>query len=122
MYEISTQSSFSAAHHLKEYNGPCENVHGHNWQVRACVTCSGLDGTGIGIDFRVLKKSLEDILKEFDHRDLNDIFTSAGDNPSSENIARYIYMKLKQRIDTPSSRTSRVEVCETPGNCAAYFE
>ena len=121
MYEITSEAGFSAAHHLKNYHGPCENVHGHNWVVRASVQCVSLNDLGIGIDFRTLKSELAKTVDELDHTDLNTIFDSAGQNPSSENLASYIFKKLSVRINTAGCKVSRVEVSETPGNTAAFF-
>jgi 6-pyruvoyltetrahydropterin/6-carboxytetrahydropterin synthase len=122
MFEITTEASFSAAHRLKNYKGPCENLHGHNWLVKATVRCVKLDEAGIGIDFKVLKKKLKDIIDEFDHKDLNDVLASVNLNPSSENIAQFIFMKLRESLHYWDGAVARVEVYETPGNCAAYFE
>jgi 6-pyruvoyltetrahydropterin/6-carboxytetrahydropterin synthase len=122
MYEICTQASFSAAHHLLNYNGPCENVHGHNWLVKVCVRCEKLDEAGLGIDFRSLRKTLDGVLAELDHADLNVVFKNLGINPSSENIAFYIFERLQLLINNSSSRVYRVDVAETPGNSASYFE
>jgi 6-pyruvoyltetrahydropterin/6-carboxytetrahydropterin synthase len=122
MYELSTEASFSAAHHLRNYDGPCEHVHGHNWLVRAYVKCRTLDDAGIGIDFRTLKSTLSAILSELDHAYLNEVFEETKLNPSSENIAAYIFGKLKERVGSEGRSVSRVEVYETPGNGAAYFE
>ena len=122
MFEITSETSFSAAHRLKNYKGPCENIHGHNWLVRATVRCSKLDECGIGIDFKILKKKLNEIAAEFDHRDLNAVLESVDLNPSSENIAHYIYDRLKVALSDWDGSVARVEVYETPGNCAAYFE
>jgi 6-pyruvoyltetrahydropterin/6-carboxytetrahydropterin synthase len=122
MYEISSEACFSAAHHLKNYHGPCENVHGHNWVVRAHVRCESLNELGIGIDFRSVKNALTETTAELDHADLNTLFDPLGQNPSSENLAAYIFTKLRQRINNPQCTVSRVEVSETPGNTAAYFE
>ncbi|MFP4165050.1 MAG: 6-carboxytetrahydropterin synthase QueD [Chitinispirillaceae bacterium] len=119
MYEITTEAHFSAAHHLRDYHGPCENLHGHNWVVRASVQCETLDQSGLGIDFKVLKGNLKNILEEFDHKDLNEVLEL---NPSSENIARYVFKKLQKALESHEGRVSRVEVQETPGNCAAYYE
>ncbi|MCL2219519.1 MAG: 6-carboxytetrahydropterin synthase QueD [Chitinispirillia bacterium] len=119
MYEITTESHFCAAHRLLEYDGPCENLHGHNWHVKATVKCGTLDKSGLGIDFKVLKRKLNDILTEFDHRNLNDVIS---ESPSSERIARLIYQKLSSAIDVDGVKVARVEVQETPGNCAAYYE
>ncbi len=122
MYEITSEVSFSAAHRLKNYKGPCENLHGHNWLVRATVRCAKLDISGIGIDFKVLKKKLSEIVDEFDHCDLNTVLEIVDLNPSSENLAHYIYDKLKMSLSDWDGSVARVEVFETPGNCAAFFE
>jgi len=121
MFEIATEGSFSAAHHLNRYNGPCENVHGHNWQVRAVVACGILNDLGIGIDFRTLRSALSGILKEFDHTDLNTIFDAKNQNPSSENCARHIFECLETALAGESCRVMRVEVTETPGNTASFL-
>jgi 6-pyruvoyltetrahydropterin/6-carboxytetrahydropterin synthase len=122
MYEIRTEASFSAAHRLNNYQGPCENLHGHNWLVRATVRTDKLDKSGIGIDFKILKQNLKEIISEFDHRDLNAILDKSDLNPSSENIARLIFCKLRDALKEWDGSVARVEVFETPGNCAAYYE
>jgi 6-pyruvoyltetrahydropterin/6-carboxytetrahydropterin synthase len=122
MYEVSVESSFSAAHRLENYQGPCENLHGHNWLVRARVQCETVDESGLGIDFRVLKEHLKKILEALDHKDLNAALNPLHINPSSENIARYIYEKLEAALSGWNGSITRVEVFETPGCCAAYFK
>ncbi len=122
MFEITSEISFSAAHRLKNYRGPCENLHGHNWLVRATVRTDQLDISGIGIDFKILKKHLKEITNEFDHCDLNAILDKHDLNPSSENIARLIFQKLRTALGEWNGTVVRVEVFETPGNCAAYYE
>ena len=122
MYEVTTEAHFSAAHHLRDYKGPCENVHGHNWLVRATVTCEKLNDLGIGIDFKELKAVLAEVLARLDHSDINVVFEKEGFNPSSENIARYIYKELERKLSEPNCRVSRIDVYETPGNSASYFE
>jgi 6-pyruvoyltetrahydropterin/6-carboxytetrahydropterin synthase len=121
MYEISVESSFSAAHRLKDYSGPCENLHGHNWLVRATVRCETLDASGLGIDFRLFKDLVKSILDEFDHKDLNAVLDPPAINPSSENIARCIFEKLEEKLRGGTVTVARIEVHETPGSCAAYF-
>ena len=121
MYEITSEMNFSAAHHLLNYDGPCENVHGHNWLVRATVRCETLDKIGIGIDFKILKKALKATLDKLDHTDLNLIFNEEFGNPSSENIAYYIHGKIGEFLNDDRVKIYRVDVYETPGNCASYF-
>jgi len=122
MYEITTESHFSAAHRLRNYNGPCENLHGHNWVVRVTVKCEKLDKSGLGIDFKTLKLKLRDILDDYDHRNLNDIFDAMGESPSSECLARHVYRRLVESLSDTEAKVARVEVQETPGNSAAYYE
>lgn len=121
MYELTVESSFSAAHRLENYRGLCEKLHGHNWLVRATVRCETLDESGIGMDFRLMKRYLGDIVNDFDHSDLNALLHPLSINPSSENIARYIFEKLEKTLEKASGTVARVEVFETPGSCAAYF-
>jgi 6-pyruvoyltetrahydropterin/6-carboxytetrahydropterin synthase len=122
MYEISSETCFSAAHHLKHYHGPCEKVHGHNWAVRACVRCDTLNDLGIGIDFKTVKNALTETIEELDHTDLNELFDPLGQNPSSENLAAYIFKKMESLINDERCTMARVEVSETPGNTASYFK
>jgi 6-pyruvoyltetrahydropterin/6-carboxytetrahydropterin synthase len=122
MYEISVEAQFSAAHHLNNYKGSCENLHGHNWLVKVLVGCETLDAAGLGVDFRVLKGHLKEILNEFDHKDLNIVFDPLKINPSSENIARYIYEKMEKALAGWNGTVKKVEVHETPGCVASFFK
>jgi len=122
MYEITTESHFSAAHCLRNYDGPCENLHGHNWLVRVTVRCENLDKSGLGIDFKILKRKLGAILEDYDHMNLNDIFDRVGESPSSECLSRHIYRRLTESLSGSEAKLVRVEVQETPGNSAAYYE
>jgi len=118
MFEIKTQSFFSAAHHLLNYSGACENQHGHNWMVEVYVRGEELDDSSILIDFKVLKKELNTVLEYLDHTDINELDEFKGDSPSSEMIARFIYYRLKEKI----VQVSKVSVWETQSSCASYYE
>ena len=118
MFEIKTQAHFSAAHHLLNYDGECENQHGHNWLVEAYVEGETLDKSNILIDYKVLKRELNAILDILDHKDINELEEFKGESPSSEIIARFIYNKLKEKI----VRLSKVSVWETQTSCASYKE
>jgi 6-pyruvoyltetrahydropterin/6-carboxytetrahydropterin synthase len=120
MYEVSVKSSFSAAHHLRGYQGKCETVHGHNWEVEAVVEGENLDACGLLIDFRTLKQRLNALLDEMDHSDLNEIENFRLGNPTSEHIARYIYERLSPELDGEHYHVARVSVAETPGSIATY--
>jgi 6-pyruvoyltetrahydropterin/6-carboxytetrahydropterin synthase len=121
MFEISVKTHFSAAHHLRGYKGICADPHGHNWDVEVFIAGAQLDMTGFLVDFRVLKKRVKAILGELDHHDLNTLPAFRRQNPTSENLARYLYETLSGRVNCPRYRINRVTVGETPGTTASYW-
>ena len=120
MYRVRVIQQFSGAHNLRNYNGKCENLHGHNWRVEAYLQGAQLNETEMLLDFTVLKKRLKEILDELDHKYLNEqVEFFVKNNPTSENIARFIYGRLKETFGT---LTERVVVWETDVQAAEYFE
>jgi 6-pyruvoyltetrahydropterin/6-carboxytetrahydropterin synthase len=93
---IKKRMTFEAAHHLLNYVGKCSNNHGHSWQLE--VEISTTDdrihwNNGMIIDYSVLKKFIEDYLLQYlDHKDLN---IHLSFNPTSENLAVWIFDTLK---------------------------
>ena len=68
MFEVKVETSFSSAHHLLNYKGKCENMHGHNWKVEVTARGNELDKSNILIDFKVLKKLVNEIMDYLDHK------------------------------------------------------
>jgi 6-pyruvoyltetrahydropterin/6-carboxytetrahydropterin synthase len=122
MFEIKVVLFFSSAHYLREYKGKCENLHGHNWKVEAAVASETLDGSGLVMDFGDLKKILKGILDELDHKLINDIEFFKTHNPTSENMAFYIFQCLKEKLAVSGRRVKRVDVWETRDSRASYYE
>ena len=118
MYEIEVFRNFSAAHRLRGYKGKCENIHGHNWKVGVAVSSDKLNEIGIVIDFKEVKKKLKDVLNELDHKDLNSLKYFKKVNPTSENLAKLIYKKLKKK----GLPVSSISVWETDDSRATYSE
>ena len=122
MYDVTVKTGFSAAHQLRLYDGKYENLHGHNWTAQVTVEADELNPIGVGIDFVELKEMVEGILSRLDYQNINEISPFDKENPSAENIARWLFLELKTQIDTESTRVKRVEVCEMEGCGASYFE
>jgi len=122
MYKIKISSNFSAAHFLRGYQGKCENLHGHNWKVEVAVVSKVLGTSGMVMDFSELKKITSAILEELDHKHLNELPYFADNNPSSENIACYIFNKLKEGLKGKDCKLEEVSVWETDTSCAFYKE
>lgn len=95
MYELTVQTEFSAAHALRGYPGKCARLHGHNFKVEVTVCGAELDELGMLVDFQTIKARLREITEAFDHRILNDLPPFAKQNPTAENLARYLYEQMR---------------------------
>ena len=120
MYRLMVESGFAAAHQLKEYEGKCESLHGHNWRVQVMVKTDRLNSIGLGIDFKILKNMLNEILSKLDHSFLNDITPFNSKNPSSENLACFIFEEFLKRIDKETLQLDWVRVWESDTAFAQY--
>lgn len=119
MYKISISSDFSSAHTLRGYKGKCENLHGHNWKVEVSVYSNKLDKLGMVMDFKDLKKTTYAILDELDHKNLNDLPYFKKVNPTSENIAKYIYDKISFQLSAFGHQL-KITVWESDTSRATY--
>lgn len=124
MFEITVESDFAAAHRLREYDGNCEQLHGHNWRVELTVAADSLDAIGLAVDFRQVRQWLSDALKQFDHKYLNELEMFRDRNPSCELIAQSIYEHVNKCIDAARSASrlsvAQVRVWESPGASVTY--
>lgn len=111
--EITRKFIFSAAHHLTDYYGKCENPHGHTYKLY--VTVEGpMQKNGMVVDFALLKTVVtEEVLSLLDHHDLNDLFK----NPTAEYICMFIWKKLKpmgrllnQKTKSPQFRKGKKNI------------
>ena len=116
MYEIKIIEEFSSAHNLRHYKGKCEALHGHNWKVEVLLRSKTLGKSGMVMDFRELKNKLKKVLLPLDHTHLNELPAFKKENPTSENIARYIHQKLARSVE----KKLKVSVWETDTSCASF--
>ena len=107
--------TFEAAHLLPQVPSghKCARLHGHSFKVE--VICEGEidDTTGWLVDFGDIKIAFEPLMDQLDHRYLNDV--PGLENPTAENIARWVWARLKGRLP----HLTRVTVAET---CSARVE
>jgi 6-pyruvoyltetrahydropterin/6-carboxytetrahydropterin synthase len=120
MYRVSIERHFDAAHYLRDYQGKCENLHGHRYKVVASVVSRELDNVGLAFDFTVLKKNVDEILDRFDHTCLNDVEPFDRINPSSENIAATICDELTPKMAGCAASIESIEVWESPDSWITY--
>lgn len=122
MYRITASAGFSAAHHLREYQGKCENQHGHNWRVTATVRGESLGSDGMLVDFGDLRRMLREVCAELDHTDVNTHPHFAVHNPTAENIAAWIFSEVERKLAGAGyvALMDSVSVEETDGSTASW--
>jgi 6-pyruvoyltetrahydropterin/6-carboxytetrahydropterin synthase len=121
-FELSIELEFCAAHILKGHKGKCSNLHGHNYKVEVCVCGNQLNEIGILIDFADIKKSVNKIIEELDHKYLNEIDYKPflEGKTSAEYIAKYIYDNLSSEINNKNYKVSFVKIYETSKYSVKY--
>lgn len=117
MFELTVQGSFSAAHRVRGYKGDCGSVHGHTYKIEVKVEIKKLNRLGMAMDFRKLKKILNKILSELDHKNLNALPFFRKNNATAEWIAVYIYQQIKKKTKNIKS----VTVWEGLENSVSYY-
>jgi 6-pyruvoyltetrahydropterin/6-carboxytetrahydropterin synthase len=121
MFEVEIFLSFSAAHRLRDYNGKCERLHGHNYKVHVVCRAVDIGKQGMVIDFVELKKATSEVLDQFDHRFLNDVRPFDQIEPSAENLAKYLFDEIATNLKDKSNLLHSVSVWESDTSRATYI-
>ena len=137
MYSLKTESAFDSAHFLTDYDGKCENLHGHRWRVVAYIEVEELQDSGtmkdMVVDFTVFKRDVRALALELDHTFIVEEGSLAPETvaalegesfrlyfvpfrTTSENLAKYFF----ERLADMGYPVSQIEMYETPNNCAIY--
>lgn len=114
--DIYVSMSFDAAHRLPKVpeGHKCSNLHGHTFVVEIHVSGDVAEDTGWVIDFGDIKAVAKPLINKLDHHYLNDI--RGLENPTSENIAKWIWDRLKPELPN----LSKIMVKESPTSAAIY--
>ncbi len=121
MFELKIVTQFAAAHRLRNFQGKCEQLHGHNWKVEVCIRASQLDPIGLVRDFGEMKAITHEVVNGLDHHYLNELNPFQEENPSSEHIARYLFEQIGRLVNDDRVLVSRVSVWESDTSCATYW-
>ena len=121
MFTISVERHFQASHQLILPDGSKEPVHFHDWVVTANLRSEKLNNMGVVMDFRALGAMVDRTVVGFNNKALESIGYFQQNNPSAENVAKYIYEKLL--IELPEGvKLQNVRVVEEPGYSAMFQE
>jgi 6-pyruvoyltetrahydropterin/6-carboxytetrahydropterin synthase len=120
MYQITIETHFSSAHRLRNYNGECERLHGHNWKVQIFVASDVLSDLGMVMDFKDIKSNVKPLIGKLDHQYLNDIPPFTEINPTTENISKYLFDEFSKLINTDQIKVTKVEIWESTTSSASY--
>ncbi len=130
---IRRRETFCCAHRIarpdwdeqKNYEvfGPCSwrNYHGHNYILEVYVTGPINPETGYVLDLRQLKTIIQEVLQDFDHKNLNEDvpeFQSGKLLPTTENLAVVLWQRLRKRL--PSTYRLKIHLHETEKNAVIY--
>ncbi len=130
MFELKVRGDIASAHQLRGYEGRCKDLHGHTWKIEVTLVSATLDKIGMVADFKVMKKLLKEVLDPIDHVYLNDLPYFKAVNPTTENIAKYVYENFSKAC-LPSSgqkeqgaplKLKQVEVWESDSASSVYYE
>ena len=122
MFKLIVKKEFSSAHILHGHPGNCKRMHGHNWLVEAEVQGDNTNEIGMVIDFKDIKNNLKEIVSMLDHQFLNDLEPFINENPTAENISKYIYKELSNNINTDNIKVSKIKLWETNNSAVTYTE
>src|SRR5256885_17272698 len=115
------ERNFSNAHQLRGYRGKCENLHGHNYKIEIYARGSELNNIGLLVDFVELKQAADEMVLYLDHKNLNELEPFVEEqNPSAENVARFVFEKLAAKINDQRVQICKVRCFEKPTSVATY--
>ena len=113
MYVLTVRDHFDAAHSLRGYDGECQRLHGHTWDVEVTVEGTELDSIGIVYDFKTLKDDLRSVLDAYDHQHVNEVPPFDTMNATAENLARVVYERLAATVGS-AVKVTEIAVWESP--------
>ncbi|UCC98104.1 MAG: 6-carboxytetrahydropterin synthase [Phycisphaerales bacterium] len=119
MFTISVETRFRASHQLALPDGSKEPIHHHDWLVTADLSSDRLDNMGVVMSFQKLRALMDSVVGDFDNAAIETVGYFQQNNPSAENVAKYIYDKLRMRLPD-GVKLQNVRVVEEPG-CSAKF-
>ncbi len=123
-FQIRIQGRFESSHYLYKYfpDGSDEPIHGHSWLVEVFLAAEngGTGSDGIAYDFLSARKRLDEMVDRLEHVLINNLPEFKNVNPTAENLARWFYMGLREKVEPEGALVREIRVHEGPDNYAIY--
>ena len=99
MYRVTVRDHIMVAHSLRgEAFGPAQRLHGATYLVDATFNGPELGDDGVLVDIGRAAEELRGVLADLDYRNLDEETVLAGENTSTEALARYVADRLAERV------------------------
>ena len=95
-FTVRCRATFEAAHHLVDYVGGPEPVHGHSWSVEVALATEQLGAYDLSVDFVPTEALVKSLAGRLHDRDLNTVPPFDRKNPSAENVALWIADEIRK--------------------------
>jgi 6-pyruvoyltetrahydropterin/6-carboxytetrahydropterin synthase len=120
-FTVRCHATFEAAHHLVDYVGGAEPVHGHSWKIEVALGTSALGTYDLSLDFVPTEAFVKELASRLHNRDLNTVPPFDRKNPSAENVALWVAEEIaKAEALTEGVRLEEVTVWEGTRNSVTY--
>lgn len=120
-FTVRCHATFEAAHHLVDYVGGPEPVHGHSWKIEVALGTSVLGAYALSVDFVPTEALVKELASRLHNQDLNTVPPFDRKNASAENVALWVADEIRQAgILTEGVRLEEVTVWEGPRNSVTY--
>ena len=120
-WTIRVRATFEAAHHLVDYVGGPEPVHGHSWRIEVALGVDRLGAYDLSVDFVPTEAFVKELATRLHNRDLNAVPPFDRKNPSAENVALWVADEIRGAgLLGAGMRLEEVTVWEGPRNSVTY--
>jgi 6-pyruvoyltetrahydropterin/6-carboxytetrahydropterin synthase len=120
-FTVRCRATFEAAHHLVDYVGGPEPVHGHSWTIEVALATEKLGAYDLSVDFVPTEALVKSLAGRLHNRDLNTVPPFDRRNASAENVALWVAEEIARAgLLKDGARLEEVTVWEGTKNSVTY--
>ena len=120
-WTVRCHATFEAAHHLADYVGGPEPVHGHSWKIEVALTTEKLGAYDLSVDFVPTEALVKSLAERLHNKDLNTVSPFDRKNASAENVALWVAEEIAESgLLKNGAKLSEVTVWEGTRNSVTY--